>query len=150
VEAVIFIGVQAAGKTTFYRRRFFRTHVRINLDMLRSRRREALLVRACLEAGQPFVIDNTNPTAADRARYVPPARAARFRVVGYHFQPTLREALARNAGRPAAERVPEAAVRGTFRRLQAPSPEEGFDALYRVGIDEAGEFVVREWRDEDA
>jgi predicted kinase len=34
LEAVIFIGLQAAGKSTFYLRRFFRTHVRINMDML--------------------------------------------------------------------------------------------------------------------
>jgi len=38
MEAVIFVGLQAAGKSTFYRERFFDTHVRINLDMLRTRR----------------------------------------------------------------------------------------------------------------
>ena len=34
MEAVIFIGLQASGKSTFYRQRFFRTHVRTNMDML--------------------------------------------------------------------------------------------------------------------
>jgi predicted kinase len=29
MEAVLFIGIQASGKTTFYRERFFDTHVRI-------------------------------------------------------------------------------------------------------------------------
>jgi len=82
-EAVIFVGVQGAGKSTFYRERFFDTHVRINLDMLRTRRREQLLFEACLEAGQSFVVDNTNPTPADRARYVAPARERGFRVIAY-------------------------------------------------------------------
>ncbi len=79
MEAVIFIGIQASGKSSFFRERFFDTHVRINLDMLRTRRREALLVAACLEAGQSFVVDNTNTQPSDRARHVGPARAAGFR-----------------------------------------------------------------------
>ena len=77
-EAVIFTGVQAAGKSTFYRERFFETHVRINMDMLRTRRRERLLLDACLAGRQPFVVDNTNVLAAERARYIEPARAAGF------------------------------------------------------------------------
>lgn len=33
MEAVLFIGMQASGKSTFYRERFFSSHVRINLDI---------------------------------------------------------------------------------------------------------------------
>jgi predicted kinase len=40
MEAVIFVGIQASGKSTFYCQRFFATHMRISLDMLRTRRRE--------------------------------------------------------------------------------------------------------------
>jgi hypothetical protein len=36
MEAIILIGIQGAAKSTFYRDRFFDTHVRINLDMLKS------------------------------------------------------------------------------------------------------------------
>jgi hypothetical protein len=38
METVLSIGVQGAGTTAFYRERFFDTHLRISLDMLRSRR----------------------------------------------------------------------------------------------------------------
>ncbi len=145
MEAVIFIGVQAAGKSTFFQTRFFKTHIRLNLDMLRTRHREAILLHACLEAKQPFVIDNTNPTAAERARYIEPARAARFRVTGYYFESTLAEALRRNAERPAKERIPEAGIRATYYKLQPPTLAEGFDALFRVKIGEAGTFVVEAW-----
>src|SRR6266853_479136 len=79
MEAVIFVGVQGSGKTTFYRDRFFETHVRINLDMLKTRHREQLLLAACLAAKQPFVVDNTNPLPSDRARYIGVAREAGFR-----------------------------------------------------------------------
>jgi hypothetical protein len=44
VEAVIFVGLQGAGKSSFYRERFFDTHLRLSLDMLRTRHRERLLV----------------------------------------------------------------------------------------------------------
>src|SRR5215213_10574197 len=87
-EAVVFCGVQAAGKSTYYRERFFETHVRISMDLLKTRNRERLLLEACLLAKQPFVVDNTNPLAADRARYVHPARAAGFAVTGYFFRAT--------------------------------------------------------------
>jgi hypothetical protein len=44
MEMVLFIGIQAAGKSSFYLERFFRTHVRVNLDMLKTHYREDLLV----------------------------------------------------------------------------------------------------------
>ena len=75
MEAIIFIGIQGAGKSTFFKERFFDTHVRINLDTLRTRRREEILLNACLQSRQPFVVDNTNPLPADRSRYLGPARA---------------------------------------------------------------------------
>src|SRR3712207_2396392 len=106
MEAVIFVGIQAAGKSSFYKERFFHTHVRINLDMLRTRHRERLLVAACLEAKQPFVVDNTNVTAAARASYLVQAQAAGFRTVGYYFRSHLGEALARNSSRTGRERIP--------------------------------------------
>jgi hypothetical protein len=109
-ELVIFCGIQATGKSTFFQRRLFHSHVRIGLDLVRTRHREATLFDACLRCGQSVVIDNTSPTPAERARYIAPARAAGFVVVGYYFQSRVAPALARNAGRPEDLRVPD---RGT-------------------------------------
>ena len=61
-QPVILIGLQASGKSSFYLHRFFNTHVRINLDMQRTRHREKLIFEARLAAKQSVVIDNTNPT----------------------------------------------------------------------------------------
>ena len=142
MEAVIFCGIQGSGKSTFFRERFFDTHIRLNLDMLRTRHREGILLRACLEGKQPFVVDNTNPTAADRARYVAPARGARFRVVGYYFRSAVAESLERNAQRDPRRQVPVAGVLGTHKRLEVPAWAEGFDALYYVRIGDGGAFIV--------
>jgi predicted kinase len=142
MEAVILIGLQASGKTTFYRERFFGTHVRINLDMLKTRHREKRLMEVCLETQQPFVIDNTNPTKEDRQRYIEPAKAARFRVVGYYLQSSVDECKARNEVRSGKEQVQLPGLLGTFKRLELPSLNEGFDELFYVRIGEDGQFVI--------
>lgn len=145
MEAVIFVGLQAAGKSTFYQQRFFNTHLRINLDMLKTRYRENLLLQACLEMKLPFVVDNTNPTIAERSRYLPLAKAARFWVTGYFFLPNLGESLRRNETRSGKEHVPSKGIAATYHKLQPPTLEEGFDKLYQVHAGEAGNFIVEEY-----
>lgn len=147
-EAVLLIGLQGSGKSTFYRERFFATHVRINLDMLRTRHRETLLIDACLAGDTPFVVDNTNPTIAARARYLTRAHAAGFRCTGYYFDVPLALCLARNAARPPGERVPPVGLYGTRKHLQLPTLAEGFDMLYRVSIDDDGALVASAWANE--
>jgi predicted kinase len=132
MEAIVLCGVQGSGKTSLYVERFVDTHVRVSLDVLRTRAREEALVRLCLESGQRFVVDNTNATPADRARYVEPARAAGFRTIAYLVEIDVAQALARNAQRPGGRRVHAAGVVGTGRRLQRPTPEEGFDELWHA------------------
>ena len=148
MEAVILVGIQGAGKSTFYKERFFATHLRINLDMLNTRHREKRLLLACVETGQPFVVDNTNPTRAEREVNIRAAKDAQFRVVGYYFQSRVEDCKRRNDQRPPAQQVPHRGILGTAGRMELPSLEEGFDELYYVRIDEAGGFVVEEWKDE--
>ena len=150
MEAVILIGMQASGKSCFYQQRFADTHIRINLDMLRSRHRERILVEACLAAKQPFVVDNTNPTAADRARYIPAAKAAGFKIVGYYFQSSLDECQRRNQARTGKKVIPLAGLRRFQSLFEPPSLTEGFDALYHVKTGPAMSFVVEEWSERHA
>ncbi len=146
MEAVIFIGIPASGKSTFYLQRFFATHIRINLDMLRTRHREQLLVEACLAARQPFVVDNTNVTRDDRARYIVPARAAGFRILGYYFQSSLGASIDRNSARAPSAVVPVKGIAAKYHRLQLPALDEGFDQLHYVAINAEGGFTVGEWQ----
>jgi predicted kinase len=145
MQAVLFVGCQASGKSTFFRSRFYETHVRINLDMLRTRHRENLLFRACLEMKQPFVIDNTNPTRSDRLRYIEPAVRAGFTIVGYYFESKIEQLIKRNSERREQVRVPEIAVRGTHNKLETPCFDEGFSSLWYVRILGNGEFSTEEW-----
>lgn len=147
VQGILFIGVQASGKSTFYVQRFFRTHVRISMDLLNTRNKEQRMLETCVDLQQRVVIDNTNPTAAERARYIAQLRAAKYNVVGYYFRSSLSEVLDRNGARPIAEQVPRVGILGTHKRLELPSLSEGFDELYYISIDD-GEFVVNDWQDE--
>lgn len=142
MEAVILVGIQASGKSTFYKQRFFDTHVRISRDLLRTRNRERLLLNACLESRQPFVVDNTSVLAEERARYIQPARAAGFRVVCYYFRTETRAAIARNKLRQGRAVVPIPGILGTYKKLEEPRPEEGFDEIYAVTLTASNEFVV--------
>ncbi|MCG8609258.1 MAG: ATP-binding protein, partial [Pseudomonadales bacterium] len=99
MDGVILIGVQASGKSSFYQQCFSKTHVRINLDMLKTRARERILLDACLSTMQPVVIDNTNVTELDRAKYIQKFREFGFKIDGYYFSSSVTECLARNGAR---------------------------------------------------
>lgn len=133
-EAVIFVGIQASGKTSFYRRHFADSHVHISLDVQRTRPREEQQFVVCLKKEKSFVIDNTNPLSTDRARYISRARQAGFRVVAYFFSTDLKDAIRRNNLRTGRQKVPIPAIAATLRKLQPPTLDEGFDSIYSVEI----------------
>lgn len=143
MECVIFVGIQASGKSTFYKERFFTTHIRINLDMLRTRNRESIYLAASVQALQPFVVDNTNPTVEERRKYIEVARENRFRVIGYYFEPDYEMACVRNELREGKAKVGEVAIRSTLKKLERPGYSEGFDELYLVRIVGGGFLVER-------
>lgn len=147
MQCVIFMGIQATGKTSFFKERFSDTHVRVNMDMLGTRNREKRLIEVCLETGIPFVVDNTNPARSARSPYISMAKAKGFGVIGYYFSSRVADALLRNGQRQGDARIPDAGVLGTAARLELPSLEEGFDELFYVTLNADG-FTVSEWQNE--
>lgn len=147
-ECVIFVGLPGSGKTTFYRERFAGTHAHISKDAFpHARNREARqreLLRHALAAGRPVVVDNTNPARADRAALIEIARAHGAEIVGYMFNASTREAVARNSRREGKARVPNVAIFAAAKRLERPSFDEGFDRLYEVQALDGLQFEVRE------
>lgn len=141
MECVIFVGIQGSGKSAFFKERFADTHVRLNLDMLKTRAREARFFALCLETRQRCVVDNTNPTPAARAVYLSAAKSHGFRTIGYFFDVPVRDALARNAARAEKQRVPVPGIFGTAKRMQPPQLAEGFDELFRVTVGD-GRFAI--------
>jgi len=148
MHAILLIGLQASGKSTFFRERFADSHVRINLDMLRTRGRESRLIETCLDIEQPFVIDNTNLTRDDRARYLALLTERAVPASGYYFQSEIEACKARNEARPEHQRVPLKGLLGSHARLELPSPAEGFEELFYVRMNGAGGFTIDPWKEE--
>ncbi len=146
-KAVIFIGIQGSGKSTFYRERFV-DFVHINLDTLHTRNREKLLLEECFDDGKNFVVDNTNPTKADRERYIVPAKEHEYTVTGYYFSSKISECFERNNKREGKARIPNGAIAATYNKLEIPSYDEGFDELCFVEIVD-DKFVIKEWKEDE-
>ena len=147
MELVVFVGLQASGKSTFFRERFAATHEHVSKDLLRNNknrsRRQAQLIAQALGAGRSVVVDNTNPAVEDREPLIRQGREFGARAIGYYFESNVCESLARNRGREGKDRVPDVAIYATAKKLVPPSYAEGFDELFAVRIAEESGFEVR-------
>lgn len=101
------MGVQGAGKTTWIRR---------NMAALP----DAVFLDAAL------------PAARHRTRALDIARRCGVEAFAVWIDTPLGTALARNASRPADERVPEDALRSVFSLLEAPTTGEGFVRVVEI------------------
>ena len=142
---VILMGLQGSGKSTFYSQHLSDDFVHVNLDTLKTRHQEKLLIEECMQRESNFAIDNTNPTRLDRERYIKTAKEAGYRIVGYFLESKIKACMQRNALREGKARVPEKAIAATSNKLEIPSYDEGFDELYFVKNN--GEtMTIEEWR----
>jgi predicted kinase len=138
LELVIFIGLQASGKSSFYRRYFARSHELISKDLMRNRKRKSArqerLLYAALSKGHSVVLDNTNPCVEDRASVIEIAKSYQARVVAYYFYPEISKNLERNRARQGRARVPDVAIFTTAKKLREPTYQEGFDEIWGVRL----------------
>lgn len=136
MQAIVLCGIQGSGKSTFYKTMWADSHIRINLDMLNgNRNRETMLLFACLSMRQRFVVDNTNVSILERSRYLTVAKANGFETLCYYLDEELGTCIKRNDHREDKARVPGVGILATSRRLEVPTPAEGWDQLfyYRAG-----------------
>ncbi len=147
MELVIFVGLQASGKSTFFRERFATTHELVSKDLFPNNknrnRRQAQLIEAALGAGSSVVVDNTNPTVEDRRALIELGRELGAKIVGYYFDSTVRQCVGRNRRRAGKDQVPDVAIFATAKRLVLPSYSEGFDELFRVRVTDESTFEVQ-------
>lgn len=150
-EIVIFVGLQASGKTSFYLQRFSLTHALVSKDAFPNARgkakRQTREIAQALGSGRSAVVDNTNVTLEARAEIIRQARSAGVRVVCFYFESKLSDCLVRNASRIGSARVPDVGLRSTMSRLVLPSRGEGLDELWYVRMNGAGGFEVLPWED---
>lgn len=143
--AAILMGLQGSGKSTFYKKYLSESYRHVNLDTLKTRHREKLLIEKCLSDEESFAVDNTNPTRLDRERYITVAKEAGYHIVGFFLESKIKDCIQRNSLREGTARVPEKAIAATSNKLEIPSYDEGFDELYFVKND-GTTMTVEEWR----
>lgn len=145
-QAIIFIGLQGSGKTWYYNQFLSCEYTHINLDTLHTRNKERITLEECMKEGRNIVIDNTNPTKADRQRYIPLLRQAGYRITGYFFESRVKDCIRRNEQRTGKARIPNAAIAATSNKLELPDLKEGFDELYFIARNSETVMEKKEWR----
>jgi predicted kinase len=138
VELIVFVGLQASGKSSFFRERFAGTYQLVSKDLFphnrNKNRRQEQLLHAALSAGSSVVVDNTNPRPEDRRPLVRLGHEHGAKVLSCYFEASVRGCLRRNEMREGKARVPDVAIYATAKKLVAPSTEEGFDEFICVRL----------------
>jgi predicted kinase len=145
-EMIIFIGIPASGKRTFYEQNFAATHERISLDILKTRFSEDKRLMEAVDSGKSCVIDNTNVSVSERKKYIDIAQRHRYKIIGYYFRSAIDECRIRNDQRQGKKKIPEIALRNKIAHLERPSKREGFDELFYVKI-ENNNFAVSQFQE---
>lgn len=152
MELVIFIGLQASGKTTFARSHFGETYRYVSKDLLRNNRlparRQRQLIEEALQQGLSVVVDNTNPTIEERKELIDLGHLYHADITGYFFDVPLKDSLERNRAREGKARVPDIAIFATLKKLARPSYAEGFTKLFYVRNKGDQHFEVLDWKEE--
>ena len=151
MELVILIGLQGSGKSSFRRAHFSETHLCVSKDdfpnAINRNRRQRRMIEEAFAEGRSVVVDNTNPTVADRAELIDLAREFQAQVIGYYFESVVADCRRRNAQREGKARVPDIAIFTTINKLQPPSYDEGFDKLFFVRLTQDSRFEISEWKE---
>ena len=145
LQMIVLIGIPASGKSTFASMHIPPSYQSISLDILQTRAKEAKAFSEAIASRRNIVIDNTNVSRAERQRFIEPAKAAGYEVIGYYFKSVTSDCLERNAHRLGRARIPDVGVVSRAKELETPSFEEGFDGLYYVTIVDGG-FSIEKWR----
>lgn len=132
-ELVVFVGLPASGKSTYFYAHFAGTHEHVSKDLMPNARnrdaRQRAMIDAALAAGKSVVVDNTNPTPAVRAPLIAAGKRHGVRVIAIYFPTEVRIAVMRNRGREGKARLPNVAIFATQKKLVPPTVEEGFDEV---------------------
>jgi predicted kinase len=140
MELIILIGLQASGKSTFFRAKFKKSHTIISNDLLKAKNGEWKLIDSCLETNQNMVIDNTNYSIEKRKAYIDKVKPHHYKIIGYYFEMDFARSIKWNKEREKSKIIPYKGIHMIFKKMEIPTLSEGYDELYC--IDYVGKELV--------
>ena len=135
---MVLVGRPASGKSTL-RTQYFTPHnyEAVNRDTLGTKEKCVKATSQALKSGRSVVVDNTNPSKADRQLYVDlakktgvPARCIFLNIdtaLAYHLN-----MFRQNQSHGERRRVPEVAYRTYEKNFEKPDPSEGFSEIIEL------------------
>lgn len=148
LELVVLIGVPCSGKTTLAKS-YFSDHEWVNLDTIHAmltqdgprgfnhlnrklgRSIEHTMISSWLSQNRSVVIDNTNLTQEDRAKYFPPAYEFGAEQIAIYFPPDRDGCVKRNWKRKDETGIfiPNDYIYESIDRIEHPTIDEGFTEI---------------------
>ncbi|KAH9901687.1 PNK3P-domain-containing protein [Cubamyces lactineus] len=158
-EVVLFVGLPALGKSSFFRAHFDPAgYVHVNQDTLKTRDKCVKATEQALKEGRSVVVDNTNRDKATRKHYVTLAKKHEVSIRCIYFTGSVELAWHNNlyrafnlppalaAAEPKRGLLPYSAFTGFRADFEEPSVEEGFAEVRKVNfIFEGDEEARRRW-----
>ncbi len=129
-ELIIFVGIPGIGKSSYYNKHYIDTHLRINLDSLKTRSREWGIFTRAVEYETSIVIDNTNLYVKSRVKYIEHVKNKGYVIKCVVFPHDLELSLSRNKNRDRV--VPEQAIRKFYKEKELPTLQEGINEIIYV------------------
>lgn len=130
VDCILLVGPPASGKSSLSKT--FPNHLRVCCDELGTTDKCADRAWVLLQNGRKVVIDNTNPDAKSRAKFIEVAKELNKKIVCISMQTDweLCKLLNLYRVRKGGNHIPDIAYNIYKGNFQAPKKEEGFDEIY--------------------
>jgi len=135
LRIVFMIGPPASGKSSFSRHPVFGEYVVVNKDTLKTELKCIKKIKEAVEAGKNIIVDNTNPSAEGRQKYLYLVDNRYVKIAVYFKIPNIHamhNAHYRQLTDPSAKHIPAVVYHTYSSRLDEPTTPSEFDEIIQI------------------